>query len=223
MHWRIERLRNTILKYSQKLIAIEAENIKRYLWHVREKNFPKTSDGKILLHIGCGEINAPEFINIDARKFSHIHIVTRNIFRLWIPSNTADLIYMCHILEHVPRNKLSVVLKEMLRILKPNGKLRLSVPDFNHLISIYNDTSQMIESISPPLMGGQAFPENFHFEVFNKRYLEKLLMNNGFINITEWDPLKVEYHNFEDWASKPYIFNNKAYQISLNLEASKAS
>jgi predicted SAM-dependent methyltransferase len=138
-----------------------------------------------------------------------------------IPSNTADLIYMCHILEHVPRKQLSVVLKEMYRILKPNGKLRLSVPDFDHIISIYNDTNHEIEYISRPLMGGQDYPENFHFEVFNKSYLEKILIANKFKNVTQWNQLEVKYHDFEDWASKTITFNNKEYLISLNLEASK--
>ena len=138
-----------------------------------------------------------------------------------IPSNTADLIYMCHILEHVPRNQLSVVLKEMYRILKPNGKLRLSVPDFDYIISIYNDTNHEIECISPPLMGGQDYPANFHFEIFNKSYLEKLLIGNKFKNVAQWNPLEVKYHDFEDWASKTIILNNKEYLISLNLEASK--
>jgi predicted SAM-dependent methyltransferase len=173
MHWRIERFKYSLLS----LLSNQANIVRNYIWRLREKKLPKTSDGKILFHIGCGEINSPEFINIDARKDKHIHIVTRNIFRLWmIPSNTADLIYMCHILEHVPRAQISVVLKEMNRILKPNGKLRISVPDFDHIITIYNDTKNNIKYISPPLMGGQDYAENFHFEVFNKNYLEQLLI-----------------------------------------------
>lgn len=218
MHWRIERLKYISINF----FSVQINSAREYLWRVREKKLPRTIDGKFLFHIGCGEINSPEFINIDARKDKHIHIVTKNIFRLWmIPSNTADLIYMCHILEHVPRSQLSVVLKEMLRILKPGGKLRISVPDFDYIISIYNDTNHNIEYISPPLMGGQDYPENFHFEVFNKSYLEKKLIATGFNNVTRWHPLEVEYHNFEDWASKTLSFDKKDYLISLNLEASK--
>ncbi|WP_082877670.1 class I SAM-dependent methyltransferase [Methylomonas koyamae] len=218
MYWRIERLKIRI----QKMIYNLANIARELLWRAREKNYPKTEDGRTLLHIGCGDINSPEFINIDARKSSHIHIVTHNIFRLWmIPDNTADLIYMCHVLEHVPREKLSKVIKEMYRILKPNGKLRISVPDFDHIIAIYNDTDHQIELISPPLMGGQDYPENFHYEIYNKKYLEKILVAHKFGDVLEWNPFDVQFHNFDDWASKNVMFNNKEYPISLNLEASK--
>jgi predicted SAM-dependent methyltransferase len=220
MYWRLERFNKAALH----ILSMQADYVRTYLWRIREKKLPKTADGKVLFHIGCGDINAPEFINIDARKAKHIHIVTRNIFRLWmIPANTADLIYMCHILEHVPRSKLSLVLKEMSRILKPNGILRLSVPDFDYIISIYNDTNHNIKYISQPLMGGQDYPENFHFEVFNKQYLEKLLIDNGFKDVMAWYPTEVDHHNFQDWASTAVTFDNKEYLISLNLEAAKSS
>ncbi|WP_445370628.1 class I SAM-dependent methyltransferase [Methylomonas sp. HW2-6] len=218
MHWRIERLKNII---GSKFYNI-ANFARQSLWLAREKKYPRTQDGELLLHIGCGDINAPDFINIDARKYRHVHIVTRNIFRLWmIPDNTVDLIYMCHVLEHVPRKNISLVLKEMHRILKPKGKLRISVPDFDHIIAIYNDTNHQIEYISPSLMGGQDYPENFHHEVYNKKYLSNLLFSHNFGDITEWNPHESQFHNFEDWASKKLSFNNKEYLISLNLEASK--
>lgn len=218
MHWRIEAFKHTLLNF----ISIKVGSAREYLWRIKEKRLPKTQDGKLLFHIGCGKINSPEFINIDARKDKHIHIVTRNIFKLWmIPSNTADMIYMCHILEHIPRNNISAVLKEMHRILKPTGILRLSVPNLDCIISIYNDTNYGIEHISPALMGGQDYPENFHFEIFNQMHLEKLLIANNFKNITPWNPHEVEYHNFEDWASTTLSFNEKEYFISLNLEACK--
>jgi len=224
MYWRIERQIQLLYSLLKRVDTTKNNLIAKLYWSIKKNSFPKNknADGKTLFHIGCGEINSPEFINIDARKNKHIHIVTQNISRLWmIPSNTAGLVYMCHILEHVPRNKTPSVLKEMLRILKPNGKLRLSVPDFDCILAIYNDTNHDIKSISPPLMGGQDYPENFHYEVFNHEYLAGLLKNNGFTNISKWDPLAVEHHNFDDWASKKVELNSKHYLISLNLEASK--
>ena len=34
---------------------------------------PVNSDGKVLVHLGCGDVNSPEFINVDARPAPHVH------------------------------------------------------------------------------------------------------------------------------------------------------
>lgn len=65
----------------------------------------------------------------------HVHIVSKNIFQLsLIPDASLDMIYMCHVLEHVPRGQVLQVIKEMGRVLKVDGTLRISVPDFDHIV-----------------------------------------------------------------------------------------
>lgn len=63
---------------------------------------PNNSDGKILVHVGCGEKNAPGFINVDARPLAHVHLVTDDITSLAdFENGTVDLIYTCHLMEHI--------------------------------------------------------------------------------------------------------------------------
>jgi len=176
----------------------------------------------LLLHIGCGEIYSPEFINIDARPLPHIHLLKKHLFRFpEFKNDTVELIYMCHVLEHVKMDGLLVNLKELHRILKPGGVLRISVPDFDKIIDIYNKTNRDIDSIRMPLMGGQDYKFNFHYSIFNNKYLSKLLVETGFKEIREWDPYNCLYHDFQDWASSELIINNTKYPISLNIEAVK--
>jgi Uncharacterized protein conserved in bacteria len=67
--------------------------------------------------------------------------VSQNIFDLgMIPDASLDLVYMSHVLEHVPRSKLAATILEMARVLKAGGTLRLSVPDFDHIVHIYEQT-----------------------------------------------------------------------------------
>lgn len=184
--------------------------------------FPRNSDGKVLVHIGCGKKNSPEFINVDAQAFAHVHIVTDDITSLTdFDDGTVDLIYMCHILEHIKRNELKNVLSEMKRILKDGGVLRLSVPDFDRLIDIYNASGKDITTISHKLMGGQDHKYNIHYCVFNRQRLSELLTKAGFREVISWDPDNCRYHNFKDKASKRIKINGKEYIISLNLEAIK--
>lgn len=195
---------------------------RRLEWELKKPSFPKNANGKTLLHIGCGEINSPEFINIDARKYPHVHFTTDDITDLsMVPNEAVDLVYMCHILEHVKRSDLETALGEMKRILKKGGTLRISVPDFDHILHIYEARGHDIGAIAPPLMGGQDYQYNFHYSVFNHAYLAQLLRTAGFGEVHEWDPLACEFHQFEDWASRWPDYGDATYPISLNLEAVK--
>lgn len=197
--------------------------LRKLIWASRLPYLPATQDGRRLLHIGCGEIDSPEFINLDARRMRHVHIVSRNIFRLrMIPDSALDLVYMSHVLEHVPRGKILQTLKEMGRVLKPGGTLRISVPDFDHIVRLYASSDRDVAAIAPALMGEQNHAFNFHYGVFNRNYLSGLLAKAGFRGVREWDPRRCEHHDFEDWASRPVYLGDRPFPISLNLEARKA-
>jgi len=185
-------------------------------------SLPKNADGKVLVHVGCGEKNSAEFINVDARPLAHVHIVTEDMTCLSdFADGTVDLVYMCHVLEHVKRANLKDVLLEMKRILKDGGVLRLSVPDFDKLIDVYNASGRKMETISHQLMGGQDHEHNIHYCVFNCRRLSELLEEVGFRKVVSWDPENCQHHNFKDRASRKMNIDGVEYMISLNLEAVK--
>jgi predicted SAM-dependent methyltransferase len=208
-----------VLKRLRKRAKLQISCLKRRLV---KPPFPKNRDGKVLVHIGCGKIDSPEFINIDARPLAHIHLITDDITSLPdFNDGTVDLIYMCHILEHVKRNDLKCVLSEMKRVLKKGGVLRLSVPDFDCLIEVYNASGKDINAISHQLMGGQDHEYNIHYSIFNYQRLSELLKKVGFRKVVSWDPDNCLYHNFKDRASRRIKVNGKEYMISLNLEAIK--
>jgi len=189
---------------------------------LRTPALPKNKDGKVLLHIGCGEINSPEFINIDARPLAHVHVVTDDITSLGdFGDESVDLVYMCHILEHIKRDALVEVLTQIKRVLKKGGVLRISVPDFDQLIEVYNASGKNMDSIHLQLMGGQDHAYNFHYSVFNHTSLSNLLGKVGFRDVVPWDPYNCQYHNFKDKATRSLTVNGRAYPISLNLEAVK--
>jgi predicted SAM-dependent methyltransferase len=191
-------------------------------WHGRLARLPRGPGDRVLLHIGCGEIDASGFINIDARPYPHVHIVAKNLYRLtMIPDEAADLVYMCHVLEHVSHRSVMETLREMRRLLKRGGVLRISVPDFDHVIALYRASGEQVEAIEQPLMGGQEYPFNFHFAVFNRVRLEQLLRATGFDLVRAWDPRQCEFHDFDDWASRCVPWNGREFPISLNVEAVK--
>ena len=153
---------------------------------------------------------------------AHVHIVTDDITSLPDFNNgTVDLVYMCHILEHIKRKDLKKVLSEMKRALKDGGILRLSVPDFDKLLEVYIASGKDINAVSRQLMGGQDHEYNIHYSVFNHHRLTELLKEVGFQKVVPWDPDNCQYHNFKDRASRKMKANGKEFMISLNLEAVK--
>jgi len=189
---------------------------------VRKPSPPVNADGKVYVHIGCGKVNSGEFINVDARPLAHVHVVTDDITSLSdFGDSSVDLIYMCHILEHIKQDELGDVLGELKRALKTGGVLRVSVPNIDQLIAVYTDSGRDVLSINKQLMGGQDHEYNIHYSIFNEQYLSDLFKKTGFSEIRTWDPDNCEHHDFKDRASRKMKAGGNEHLISLNLEAVK--
>jgi len=178
---------------------------------------------QISLHLGCGKTFIPEFTyHIDIRKFSHIDYVTSVDKLEMFKDNSVDLIYACHVLEHFRRNRIEDVLREWCRVLKPNGILRLAVPDFEKLVEVYlkyNDLKLLLGS----LFGRQDYPENTHYIVFDFSTLSEILKKVGFKKIYRYDWRKTIHKDYDDRSQSyiPHLDKEKGVLISLNVEAVK--
>lgn len=218
--WRLKQFFKRIaLAIQSKRASRRTKKIEQQ-WAVFAKSLPRGANGKVMLHIGCGDVNAEGFINLDARPRPHVHIVTTNLFRLrMIPDGVVDLIYMSHVLEHVSHRDVVATLSEMRRILKKGGVLRISVPDFDKIIDIYEANDHDIAAVEGPLMGGQDYPFNYHCAAFNESHLRKCILRSGFTEAMAWDPKNCEHHDFDDWASSNITWGGREFPISLNIEA----
>lgn len=211
-------LRSKVFNKIKHIYLVKFGNLVRI---VKFPPLPKNPDGKVLVHIGCGELNDSRYINIDARSMPHVHHVTQSLELSQFDSSSVDLIYSCHVLEHLSYRNLSSTISNWFSRLKPGGILRISVPSFDAIIEIYSDQGKSIDAIKLPLLGGQDYDFNYHNSIFNYSCLTELLRRCGFTNIRQWDPKSASYYNFDDWAGKKFIVGGKEYQISLNLEAVK--
>jgi predicted SAM-dependent methyltransferase len=180
---------------------------------------PATSD--LYIHVGCGEVNHPKFVNVDGMPHRHIHYVRAIDNLAPIDTDSAALLYASHCLEHFPMAEIPRILAEWRRVLRPGGILRLSVPDFDRLLVIYNQHGEDIETILSMLLGGQDRRYNFHHAVFTKRSLTKFLDRCGFRDVREWRPGSSELTTFDDWSGRKVIVNGVPHEVSLNLESIK--
>ena len=173
------------------------------------------------LHLGCGKRYIPGFVHVDVIPFDHIDLVTSVDDLTTIGDNSADLIYSCHVLEHFHRRKVSSVLSEWRRILKPNGILRLSVPDFDALVTIYQSTKSLGVIIGP-LFGRQDYLYNIHYNVFDYDSLRELLESVGFRNVRRYNWKTTEHSKVDDYSQAYYPYKDQnGTLISLNVECDK--
>ena len=182
---------------------------------------PQLENGEIYLHLGCGDIDHPKFINIDGRPAPHIHYVQTLNNLSQFNNESVDLIYASHCLEHFPHDKVPQVLAEWYRVLKKGGILRLAVPDFDQLLHVYQESDCNIHSILHGLMGGQDYAYNFHTIVFNQSFLQNLLQNTGFQIIEGWFYGQDELTIREDASNCEFEVKGKNIPISLNVQAIK--
>jgi SAM-dependent methyltransferase len=124
------------------------------------------------LNLGCGEHHKDGYINLDWQPLTKPD-VTHNLNEFPYPfeDNTFDLIEAFHVLEHV--DKPFEVMKEMHRVLKPEGILHLKVPHFSR---------------------GFTHAEHEHgFDLTFPHYFNKKFTKSGFYGV-EFHFVKMELH-----------------------------
>ena len=175
------------------------------------------------LHLGCGKRHIPGFVHIDAIDYPHVdHVATIDSLS-FIGSDSVDLIYTCHVLEHFKRREVAKVLDEWKRVMKPGGVLRISVPDFASLCDVYQRYDNKLELVIGALFGRQDYLYNIHYNVFDYPTLSKILVEIGFEQIRRYDWRETEHAEIDDYSQAyiPHMDKKNGIQISLNIECVK--
>lgn len=150
-------------------------------------NFPRK------LHIG-GQKESPEWEILDAIKSPIVDHVGDAKDLSQFANNTFAELYASHVLEHFDhRGKVVLVLKEWRRVLKPGGKLYVSVPDLDKIAELFltrhkysfQDRKWLIRMI----FGGHINKFDYHYSGFNREILEDYLKKAGFVNMKQVDDL----------------------------------
>ena len=178
------------------------------------------------LHLGCGKRYIPGFVHVDLADFPHIDyrhdIRTLPMFE----DETVDLIYACHVLEYFDVYEVHDVLQEWHRVLKPNGTLRLAVPDFDALDFAYHMWG--LPAILGPLYGRWEVSPGvviYHKTVYNMEDMEKLLRESGFSFVHRYDWRETIHKDYDDYSQAylPHMQKDTGTLISLNVECKKGT
>ena len=193
----------------------------------RIKASPETD---IKIYYGCGTTRQPGYLNADVRKTEATDVVAE------LPSLSACLkgccseVYMSHVLEHFgsPGKKMrkgnNDVLGAMLlvkKMLRPEGTIRVAVPNFGVLCRLYVDEKvPLYPKLLGRICGEQEYPENLHKCVFDREFLEFCLSHCGFADIQQWDPIQEGFNrdsSFDQINGVNASLNLKAVNKKLGL------
>ncbi len=144
------------------------------------------------LHLGCGNIAKPGFINIDVRRTRATDFVA-DIGVLPFPAESVNRIESYHVIEHLSHTRVKTVLMEWHRVLKRGGCLVIECPNFDAAIEQYlaGDEERLYN-----IFGLARFKGDVHLFGYNDRRLRSLLESVGFGEIQSVPP--TDYHVREE-------------------------
>ena len=97
---------------------------------------------KNFINLGSSSNIIQGFINVDFFRTPNIDYATDLRFPLKIASHTVDGIFCEHTIEHLTYQQVDCLLGECYRILKPNGIIRIIMPDISLFIKNYSENNQ---------------------------------------------------------------------------------
>ncbi len=177
---------------------------------------PNIAPGVTKLHIG-GQEKREGWSILDALPGPDVDYVGNCKDLSFLPAESCAEVYASHVLEHLGYNgELQQTLSGIHRVLRPNGRLRVSVPDLEILCRLF-----LHPSLDGPgqfhvmrmMFGGRMTDYDVHYVGLTFEFLGEFLELAGFRNIKRVP----EFGLFQDTSSLRFA----GVPISLNVEATK--
>ena len=168
------------------------------------------------LNLGCNHRIMKGYVNVDMDDYEGVDLVADVSDLSALQDNSCSEIIASHIFEHFGHRRTASVLKEWNRVLRPGGKIYISVPDLDRALDAYR-VSGLGDWIVNFLYGDQGYEGAFHYTVFNAQRLSNFLEATGFDNIKKIKLIP----GIKDGCSC-LVLTTDNQLVSLTMEATKA-
>lgn len=177
------------------------------------------------LHLGCGKIVIPGYLNVDIQRHPGVDLVA-DLRNIPISDESVELIYSCAAIEHFGRREWKPLLAHWFAKLKPGGVLRLSTADFEAACQRYLSVGNLNELLGL-LIGGQKDDYDWHGMLFDFSSLRAGLEEIGFTQVRryDWRDTEIASLGIDDYSQAylPHMDKESGQLMMLNVEATKPS
>lgn len=171
------------------------------------------------LHLGCGPVALPGWVNIDLDSPSAdlTHDLTQG---LPYPDGSVSHIFAEHVIEHLERVEAAALLLECRRVLAPSGTIRMSTPDLAWLSVVYvsglvSEWGELWQPESPCALLNEGMRAWGHKFLYDRPELHQLFRQAGFNSVVD-----CEWHRSTD--SQLRGLESRPYHHDLIVEAGQA-
>lgn len=149
---------------------------------------------KLALNLGSGDRVYDEYpeksgfkcINLDKRLEWERVDVAAHVRHLPFEDETFDYVLASDILEHFPFKYTKSLLTEWTRVLKEDCVMEIRTPNLRWVQDFYK-AGHNAQFISYHIFGGQDYPGNFHYVIFDREWLNKICNAVNLVETDYWE------------------------------------
>lgn len=188
------------------------------------------------LHLGCGENLLPRWLNSDYEPTGPNVVLLDVTKRFPLQDETFHYIFSEHMIEHVTYPDGLHMLQECHRVLKKNGRIRISTPDLKFLVNLYSDMKSELQTnyirwtSDTVIHNGECTDtmviNNFvrawgHLFIYDEKTLTRALRLSGFVDVESYKINESRDEHLRDLENEERMPAGFLQLESFTLEARK--
>lgn len=136
------------------------------------------------LNLGCGDRYAPGWHNVDLESPHRKDEIVDLTGDLPWPDGEFDRVYLGHVLEHLRIDEAGLLLKRLLRVVKPGGIVMVVGPDLNRA-QVMAEAGTLDVTMDSLRFGASRWPGDEHHWECTGDIVVGLLKHSGWSGVTE--------------------------------------